>query len=300
MSDADYQQDVEKAVLFLRGKSKALITTLNEQMQQQAEALNYEQAGLLRDQIEKLQHIQQQQHVMRHSGTFDVVVIKEALQQIGITLLTINEGKLLGSKHFYSKRNTFSLPENLAAFLTQHYLAVKNLPKQILVNIEPNDKTWLSSALSEVCEHNVTILQPQRGEKKRWLELAYRNLEQGLATYLQENLSQAKRLQALQEILGISTDIECVECFDISHTQGKATVASCVVFDQQGPVKAEYRRFNIKDITPGDDYAALRQAISRRYSRLQEKQKKMPNIVVIDGGKGQLKQAIEVFSVTGD
>ena len=167
ISKADYSEDIDKASLFLKGKNKELIQRLQQQMQHESEQLQFEQAAKLRDQINKLEHIQQQQHVMREAGNFDVVVIAEQLEQAGIVLLNVKEGKLLGNKNHFPKAKQATLEEILYAFLTQHYLAADTVPQQILVNKEPADKTWLDSALSEYCGHKVEIVQPSRGEKKR-------------------------------------------------------------------------------------------------------------------------------------
>lgn len=296
ISPEQYQQDINKARLFLKGRSKILIQQLNEQMQQASSQLQFEQAALIRNQIEKLQTIQEQQHVMKVKGSFDVVVIATRMEQMGICVLNIEDGKWLGSKNHILKSYKETEPEVLEAFLSQHYLNADQCPKEILVNIQPSEQTWLSSALSEQHKYKVTIHTPQRGEKLHWIELALKNLDQALLVHIQETLSQTKRWQALAECLQWSTLPNRIECFDISHSQGEATVASCVVFNAEGPVKQDYRRFNINNITANDDYAALRQAISRRYSRLLKENKVLPDVVLIDGGKGQLQQAIDVFA----
>ena len=291
-----YQEDIEKTRLFLKGKSKVLVKQLSEQMQHEAEQLNYEQAALLRNQISKLDVIQEQQHVMQAQGSFDVVVISTCLEQTGVNILNVDDGKLLGTKNHILKTHQECLSNVLAAFLSQHYLDADAIPKTILVNVEPTEQTWLESALAEAAGHTVHITLPQRGDKLRWLELAHKNCDQALLAHIQKTLSQKKRWQHLIDIMQWTQIPERIECFDISHSHGEATVASCVVFNEEGPLKKEYRRFNINDITAGDDYAALRQAILRRYSRLQNEEKKLPSVVVIDGGKGQLQQAIDVFT----
>jgi len=298
---ADYQEDLHKALLFLEGKNKLLIHSLTTQMKQAAADLDYEKATQLRDKIKKLTYIQEQQFVMRGTSDFDIFAIIQRAQHTCIVLLQIREGQLLGKQHYFPKT---PLAEDAAimlhAFLSQYYLADDvMIPAKILTTIKPDDVVWLSSALAEHAQHKVTILTPMRGEKKRWVELAYSNAEQALNSYLQEALSQKKRVTALTEVLDLKMPPRKIECFDISHSQGEATVAACVVFDPQGAVKGEYRRFNIKDITPGDDYAALRQAILRRYMRQQQAGKALPDLVIIDGGKGQLKQAIQVLAELG-
>jgi excinuclease ABC subunit C len=294
-SPEDYQQDIARAELFLRGKSKELVKQLEIKMQQAAAALNFEVAANLRDQISKLNVIQEQQHVMQDSGNFDVVVIGLQLEQVGLTVLNVQDGKLMGNKNHFFKLNKDSLANILSAFLSQYYLSADSVPKQIFTDLEPTDVNWLSSALTEFSEHKVELSVPQRGERKQWIALAQSNLQQALSTHVQETLTQLQRWQALTSALGLATPPERVECFDISHSQGEATVASCVVFNKNGADKKSYRRFNIKDITPGDDYAALHQAITRRYHRIAKEGTTWPDLVIIDGGKGQLQQAIMVF-----
>lgn len=292
----NYSVDLQKAILFLRGKNKELIHQLVEQMQTAANQLQFERAAQLRDQIDKLEAIQEQQHVMQEKGSFDVVTVIKRLEQIAIGVLTVDDGRLLGSKTHILKSHQESVSDALSAFISQHYLLADNLPKAIIVNHQPDELCWLASALTESAGYKVDIILPQRGEKMRWLEMAEKNAEQALMTHLQQHLSQKKRWQALIDTLQWEKAPNRIECFDISHSQGEATVASCVVFDQDGPIKKLYRRYNINDITPGDDYAALHQAITRRYQRMLKDDKTLPDVVIIDGGKGQLQQAIDVFN----
>ena len=300
INENDYKEDLSKAILFLEGKNKLLIKFLSEQMKKTAQQLDYEKAAQLRDKIEKLTYIQEQQFVMREGGSFDVLAITQSLQHTCIVLLQIRESKLLGNKHYFPKT---ALGENtgelLHAFISQFYLAAENVPKQILTSVEPDNVIWLTSALSEYSQHRVQIITPLRGEKKRWIALGNSNAEQMLTSHLQTTLSQKKRLAELTSILGLASLPKLIECFDISHSQGEATTASCVVFDEQGAVKSDYRCFNIQNVTPGDDYAALHQAISRRYAKRQANGLLMPDLVIIDGGKGQLKQAVQVFAGLG-
>lgn len=291
----EYQATIKQAELFLKGKNKLLTHQLSEQMQQASADLKFEKAAIIRDQIQQLTAIQEQQHVMQEQGDFDVIYVAQKLEQIGINLLNIEQGKLLGNKTYFLKATKDSLTDVLAAFISQHYLDIDTVPHELYVNLEPSDQSWLASALAEKAEHKVKLLVPQRGEKLRWLELSKSNLEQALATYLQQYLSQKKRWTSLTESFAWDRAPNRIECFDISHSHGEATVASCVVFDEKGAVKKDYRRFNINDVTAGDDYTALYQAIQRRYSRLLKDEKVIPDVVLIDGGKGQLQQAIDVF-----
>ncbi len=297
ISESDYRAEVDRTILFLEGKNKELIKTLTTQMQLAAKSLHYEQAAELRDKIDKLNYIQQQQFVMSDNGDFDVIAIQQQWEQTGIVLLQVRDGKLLGNENFFVKTALAEdLSQTLDAFLSQFYLAAATIPRSILTNVIPKDKEWLISALSEQASAKVNIVTPLRGAKKRWIELANSNAEQSLYAYLQRKLSAKKRLVALAEVLQLPTPPVSMECFDISHHQGEATVAACVVFNQQGPAKREYRRFNINGVTLGDDYAALRQAIKRHYAAKLKSKARLPDILVIDGGKGQLQQAVAVFN----
>ena len=298
ISQIDYQEDLDKAILFLEGKNKLLISILNEQMKKLARQLNYEKAAQLRDKIKKLTYIQEQQFVMREAGDFDIFAIKQQFQYVCIVLLQIRDGKLLKKYHYFPKH---LLAENIAMllhdFLSQFYLVDKVIiPRQILTNIPPIDQAWLASAFTEYARHKVKIITPLRGEKKRWVELACSNVEQMLNSVIEDRLSQKKRFVELAQLLNLKSLPQKIECFDISHSQGEATVAACVVFNQQGAVKDEYRRFNIRNITPGDDYAALYQAIFRRYKKRRQLGQALPDLIIIDGGKGQLQQAINVLA----
>lgn len=297
ISEADYQAELSKTILFLKGKNKELIKILTAQMQLAAKNLNYEQAAKLRDKIDKLNYIQQQQFVMHDDGDFDVIAVQQQWQQTSIVLLQVRSGKLLGNQNYFLKTPLAeNVSQTLHAFLSRLYLAATTMPQNILTNIIPKDREWLISALSEHACHKVDIVIPLRGAKKRWVELANSNVEQSLYAYLQQHLSQKKRLAALAEVLQLDISLARIECFDISHHRGEATVAACVVFNEQGPAKSEYRRFNVNEITPGDDYAALRQAIKRHYTARLKNKARLPNILIIDGGKGQLHQAVAVFA----
>ena len=297
ISESAYQAELSKTILFLKGKNKELIKTLTTQMQLAAEDLHYEQAAELRDKINKLNYIQQQQFVMCDDGDFDVIAIQQKWEHTSIVLLQVRDGKLLGNQDFLVKTALAEdVSQTLHAFLSRFYLAAVTIPHSILTNVIPKDKAWLMSALSEHVSYKVDIIQPLRGAKKRWVDLANSNVEQSLYAYLQRKLSPQKRLVALAEVLQLPVTPVSMECFDISHHRGEATVAACVVFNQQGPAKSEYRRFHINGVTPGDDYAALREAIQRHYTAKLKSKAQLPDILVIDGGRGQLQQAVAVFT----
>lgn len=301
-----YQQNVKHAVLFLEGKNQQVIDALIRRMEQASALLEFERAGQYRDQIAKLRHLQQRQYVSKEGGDVDVIAIINRDSQTCVEVLYIRGGQLIGNKAYFPLVPEHSEVEEIfSAFISQYYLSSelgREIPRQIVIDCALSDRVWLEKALSEQCKKRVNLLQPQRGIRLRWLRMARQNAHQALVNHLASKASTYRRLEALQEALTLENIPQRLECFDVSHTHGEATVASCVVFDSNGPAKNEYRRFNIKEITPGDDYAALRQALLRRYTRLKETDQPLPDILFIDGGKGQLHQAekvLEELQVTG-
>ena len=304
---AAYQENIQLAVLFLEGKNQAVINELIEKMEQASNVMNFEKAAHYRDQIAYLRQIQQQQVVDTEKGDVDVfaVAIKNGLACVQVLML--REGRLLGSKGYMPAMLEISDPtEILTAFLPQYYFnadAGRKIPKQIIVSHSLTELNWLASALTEYAKYKVKITANPRGDRQRWLQLALQNGEQFLINRLAEKATVNQRLQALKVLLNLPDMPRRLECFDISHSHGEATVASCVVFDEQGACKADYRRFNINNINPGDDYAAMQQALQRRYVALKTAEAgKLPDILLIDGGKGQLKQAeqvLEALQITG-
>jgi excinuclease ABC subunit C len=292
-----YQENLQKAILFLQGKSNALINTLNEQMSKAAQELQYERAGMIRDQIIKLKEIQEQQYIVGSQGDYDVIALTQRLGYYCLVQQNVRDGKILGHKTFFQKIALDEIPADIIhAFIAQYYLnedAV--IPHTLLVNLIPNEVNWLSAVLTQQAHHKITITKPEKGEKLRWIELALNNAEQVLLTELQTKLTQKDKILALSAALRLTAVPQRIECFDISHQQGEATVASCVVFNEAGAVKSEYRKFNITDITPGDDYAAMHQAILRRYTRRKAEDAPLPDLLIIDGGRGQLQQAVTVL-----
>ena len=295
VSEEDYAEDVRHAVMFLEGKDSQLVDELVARMEQASAALQFEQAAVLRDQIASLRRIQQKQYVSGTGGDLDIIVA-EVKNGVGcVQVFFIRGGHHLGNKTFFPKHTQEAdAAEVLGAFLPQYYLG-KPVPNEVLVNQALEEKEWLASVLAEQAGRKVSISHNLRGDRARWLEMAEANLEQALARQLVNKSGLRQRYEALQDALGLEDLPQRLECFDISHTQGEATVASCVVFDQEGPRKSDYRRFNIEDITPGDDYAAMHQALTRRYTRLKKGEGKLPDTLFIDGGKGQLTQAREVM-----
>ncbi len=294
--DSDtYRRDLRHAALFLDGKSGEVIDELVQRMEEASQALDFELAARYRDQIASLRRVQERQYVSGDSGDVDVVA---GVSQGGTTCVQvfyIRGGRNLGNKSFFPRAPADASPgEVLSAFLPQYYLG-KDVPQEILLSHAVEDQVLLAEVLSSQAGHRVALNNRLRGERARWVQMASHNAENALGLRLASRMGVQRRLEALQDALSLDQLPARLECFDISHTMGEATVASCVVFDNEGPVKSDYRRFNIADITPGDDYAAMRQALRRRYTRLKEGEGKLPDLLFIDGGKGQLRQAREVL-----
>lgn len=298
-----YMEDVRHAVMFLEGKDQELVDELIRRMEAASSDLAYEQAARFRDQIGNLRRIQEKQHVSGEKGDLDIVA---AVVDGGfgcVQVVYVRRGRILGDKTFFPQLPIqSSAADLLIAFLPQYYLVERDIPKFILINEQPADRTVIAQTLAQAANKKITLSVPRRGERARWLAMAVSNAESALARHLASRSGMQQRLIALQEALDFDSIPQRIECFDISHTLGEATVASCVVFDRDGAVKSDYRRFNIHGIAPGDDYAAMRQALSRRYRKLREGEGKVPDLLLIDGGKGQVKQAEEVveeLQITG-
>lgn len=306
ISKEDYAKHVEMAVLFLEGKSHKLVDALQARMEMASKALDFESAAQYRDQIARLRQIQERQYVSVARGDADILGLATQAGIMCLQLLSIRGGKLLDSRSYFPKVPSHSTEEEvIAAFLTQHYLShpshIDSIPKQIIIDKSPPEHRLVETALSELAKHKVTILQPTRGEKKKWLSMAVTSAKQSLAAHLLSKTNVKERGIALQTVLGLPRIPRRIECFDISHSRGEATVASCVVFDQSGPVKSDYRRFNIQNVTPGDDIGAMRQVIERRFKRLQKENAVLPDVVLIDGGTAQLaagQQVLEKLNIT--
>lgn len=294
-----YNKDVKHALLFLEGKSDQVSKILTEQMEVASERQDYETAAVLRDRIFELRKVQQKQYVDNKVGDYDVVAAAISQGEVCVELLFIRDGRLLGHKHFFPKtEGPAETTEALEAFLEHYYLGeqVSFIPRHILVNDALPHKSALSECISEHVAKKVLVQQPKRGDRLQWLKLAETNAQSALSARQADDLRVGQRVLALQTALNMPELPQSIECFDVSHTFGELTVASCVVFKEGKADTSQYRRFNIKDITPGDDYAALRQALIRRYSPIKEKDESLlPSLLLIDGGKGQLNQAISVF-----
>ena len=296
---ADYAADVRHATMFLEGKSEEMIAELVSRMEQAAGAQDFEAAARYRDQIASLRRVQERQYISGAQGDVDVIAVAIRAGLAAVQIFYIRDGQSLGNKSYFP-RNTAgaAAAEILEAFLSQYYLsgpADRSIPHHVIISEPLPHLDLLAEVLGEKAGRAVQISDRVRGERARWLHMALRNAEHVIAQQAADRSSLRQRFDALQEVFQLDECPERIECFDISHTQGEATVASCVVFDQEGPLKSDYRRFNISDLAPGDDYGAMRQALSRRYTRVQKEDGKLPDLLLIDGGKGQLAQAREVL-----
>lgn len=299
ISPEQYAQDVEYSVMFLQGKSSALTKKLTASMEQAAEMQEFEKAATVRDQISDLRRIQEQQYVSNQGGDADVLAAAILGPNFVVHVIYVRNGRIIGSKGFFPRLPLASEPgELLSAFIAQVYLAddkAANIPPEIIVSEPLQDSAQLQTALSFVANKKIRLGERVRGHRAKWLELARTNAKETLQSKLASKQSMLNRFTSLQTNLSLDFTPERIECFDISHTGGESTVGSCVVFDQNGPVKSDYRRFNVAGITPGDDYAAMEQVLDRRFTRLSKGEGKIPGVLLIDGGKGQLTQAKEIL-----
>lgn len=295
----DYQKDVELARLFLQGKSQAIVGKLIEKMDVASEELRYEQAAKYRDLIAQLKEIQSQQYVNKGHGKADVLAIAREGILASVALMKIRDGQVVASQCYHPRVPVgMATEEILASFISQFYLVGNSLfgiANKIIINLKLEDQALLSETLSQYAKHKVIVSVAQRGDAKKWLEIGVSSAKQDLQQTLASKMRESSRWQQLQNELNLAELPERIECFDISHHSGESTKASCVVFNKEGAVKSDYRQFNIKEVAAADDYAAMHQAIKRRYERLVREEAKIPDIVLIDGGKGQLSEAISVF-----
>lgn len=306
ISEEAYRGDVNSAIKFLEGKNAEVMADYRARMDAASEQLEFERAAAYRDQIQHLRRIQEQQYVVSSGGDIDVVYAEQSPSGLCVLVMFIRKGRMLGNKTFYpNNRLDQGLGEVLTAFLAQFYLndgKTLDLPDEIVVNALLSDKSLLVDTLSELKGKKIAVKDRVRGTRARWLEIASNTAQQALGSHVAKKDNLATRFKSLQKALSLETPPGRLECFDISHTQGEATVASCVVFNESGPLKSDYRLFNIEGITPGDDYAAMDQALRRRYARIQSGEGRLPDVLFIDGGKGQLTQAqrvLDELSVTG-
>ncbi|HWG70204.1 MAG TPA: excinuclease ABC subunit UvrC [Steroidobacteraceae bacterium] len=299
ISRENYARDVGAAIKVLEGRNDEVSQDLGRRMEAAAELLHFEEAAQLRDQLAKLKAVQAQQIVTADADhDADVIAIAAANGEYCIALMFIRAGRSLGSTTFFPKAPYAELPEVLAAFVSQYYLE-KDSPPEILVEREFDDMAVLESTLGARSGHKVRITASVRGIRARWLEMMRNNAEQALAMRALARAGIESSLEDLRDAFDLDETPNRIECFDISHTGGTDTVASCVVFGEEGPLKSEYRRFNIGGIQPGDDYAAMYQALTRRYKRVRDGEIPKPDVLLIDGGKGQLAEAGRVLAELG-
>lgn len=341
ISPSDYSLDVQDASLFLQGRSDTLIQSLGQRMEQKANALEYEQAARIRDKISDLRRIQSQQVISGDGNDADVLAAVLDGAYTCVHVIVIRGGRIIGSRNFFPKdKLAETAADLLAAFIAQYYLrdggelAAAAIPSEVVVYPLIKEQKGLQEALSAAAGKAVSLRGNVRGHRARWRDLALSNAQQAIQSHINNRQSMFKRFELLQTALGLDALPQRIECFDISHTMGESTVAACVVFDHNGPLKSDYRRYNIEGIQGGDDYAAMDQALTRRYSKLSSQLQalqdaptagpgegaddqtgessadssqpgsvkdqallasKVPDILLIDGGKGQLAQAIEVL-----
>jgi excinuclease ABC subunit C len=296
---ADYEQSVHRAGLFLDGRSDELSHELTGEMEKAAEQLQFEQAARLRDLLTSLRSLQARQYVDGHAANLDVLACAMQGSQACVLLLAFRDGRNLGTRAFYPRTNgEDSAEEVLGAFVSQYY-AEQSPPREIVLDREIPDAELLEEALSSAGGRRVQLKWNVRGERAGYLDLARRNAQITLASELSSRSAQQARSEDLRDMLGLAEPAKRIECFDISHTMGEATVASCVVFNEEGAVRSQYRRYNITGIEPGDDYAAMHQAVERRFRRAVEEGGVLPDVLLIDGGAGQLAQATAVLADLG-
>ncbi len=299
ISEGNYKRDVSHAEMFLEGREQQVLDDLSLRMMEAAEAQQYELAAVYRDRIQSLRQVQQRQFVSDfRSGDADVVACAVEHGALCVNLVMIRGGRHLGDRSFFPK-NADGCDETsaLQAFLEQHYLA-RPVPPLIIVGVALENDA-LQELLSEQAGRKVQISAYAGGDRRVWLKMAQTNASLALQQHLSQKATQENRLDALREALDLPESANRIECFDISHTMGEATVASCVVFDQGAMQNSQYRRYNIEGITPGDDYAAMRNALTRRYTKIAAGEGKVPDIIFIDGGKGQLGIAEQVMLEVG-
>ncbi|PTC01574.1 excinuclease ABC subunit C [Thalassospira xiamenensis] len=298
----EYAEDVRHSVMFLEGRSQQLGNELNAEMEKAAMALDFEKAAELRDQIALLRRVQDQQYIEGGSGDVDVIAAFVNPGGACVHLISVRGGRVLGSKNFFPQVGIEEeVAEVMAAFLSQYYLgnAERELPSELIVNVVHEDFDAITAALHTLRGRELTISHRVRGTRARWQQLAVTNAEQALNARLANRQHMAARFEALAEVLGLDEVPQRLECYDISHSSGEATVASCVVFGPEGALKSDYRRFNIEGVTAGDDYAAMHQALTRRYGRIKDGEGKLPDVLLVDGGKGQLNMARDVMQELG-
>ena len=301
VDETAYGEDVRHAIMFLEGKSEEMVGELVRRMESASHALEFELAARYRDQIANLRRVQTRQYVSGTKGNIDVVAACAREGVAVVELVVIRSGQSLGSRTLRPTHGgDAGEDELLRAFLPQYYLSragrERPIPDEILISNATEGLDVLEQALCEQTGRRVSIRCSVRGERARWVAMAVDNAELALQQRIASRANLRGQLDALQELLGLDDPPQRIECFDVSHTGGESMVASCVVFEHDGPKKSDYRRFNVTGVTAGDDYGAMRNALERRYTRLLREDAVLPDLLLIDGGRGQLKQATDVLA----
>ncbi|MFZ0021956.1 excinuclease ABC subunit UvrC [Acinetobacter sp.] len=293
ISPEDYKADVDNSIRFLQGDTKELNQELIAKMEAAAEALEFEKAVFYRDRMALLREVQSQQAIYKLKGEADILSIAYQAGVTCVQIMHVRNGKMLGGKSYFPDMLSDDLGQMLADFIANFYFQVADeIPAELIVNLEVADRKELEAALSQHFGKKIQIKSKVRETRAEWLELAQMNVQHAIQGKLANHIELNERFHQLEQVVG--RPVDRIECFDISHTMGEDTVASCVVFDSGGARKRDYRQFSIQDIQAGDDYAAMRQALTRRY-----KKALLPDLLLIDGGKGQLHMAIEVMQELG-
>jgi len=296
ISQEQYAKDVGAAIDFLDGKNRSVIDTFVKRMDQASAEKHYEQAARFRDQIARLKEVEARQLISRSARKdLDILGFATNGAMHCVTVLFIRNGAVIGSRdHFPKLAGEASQQRILNGFVSQYYLG-RDAPAEIILDCEIEDGPLLEQELSERMGRKISIKNRVRGDRLRWLQMAGTNAEQGLNLQVASNATIRRQFSALAEALQLDEPPERLECFDVSHTSGEATVASCVVFNSAGPLKSDYRRFNLSPDSAGDDYAAMAEALRRRYTRVKKGEVPMPDVLFVDGGKGQLAEAMSVL-----
>ena len=302
----NYAKDVEHSRLFLEGKSNILTKELTDLMERSSEAQDYEAAAKFRDQIIDLRKIQEKQFVTNQGEDADILAIKFQQPHIVVHVIYVRGGRIVGSKNYFPKYSLAnSSSEALSAFIAQKYLSKDGkpyIPNEIITAESLSDSGSIQDGLSYLAGKRIKLSMNVRGHRRKWIQMATVNAESALQVGLDQKQRTVDRFMDLKKVLTLDSELSRIECYDISHTAGEGAVGSCVVFDESGPKKSEYRRFNIRDVNPGDDYAAMTQVLDRRFTKLSKENGKIPDIILIDGGKGQLalvSQTLEKFQLQG-
>ena len=299
IDEESYRDDIRLAEMFLNGKSKTILAELKTNMDRASENLQFEEAAHLRDQIHTLRQVQEDQYVHTASGNVDAFGIASNENTVCVQGMFIRDGRLLGDRTwFHTNELGFEESQVLSEFLGQYYFGdmMRDLPRAVVTLIEIEHREAIAGALSDQAGHIVEVTAHVRSSRARWQSMVQENAELSLAAYLRQQDNSLERMIDLQRSLDLDEMPERLECFDISHVSGEATMASCVVFDVNGPLKSDYRRYRIQGVELGDDYAALGQAIERRYKRIQSGEGKLPDLLVVDGGRGQVNKVRETLS----